>query len=155
MSDPTSVAKQLSKLPKAAPFEDYLRIARSAVEVANYSRGAEDGFRVLVESVGALVGTGAYRYFTATPDLLAAAVGALSAQMPMSSRDFFMALRDEWGFVINQETAAETTLATQIDGAGLERNAREAERVMGEAGLALSLSDRTTLVGERAARSVE
>lgn len=148
-----SVGSQLARLPRSAPDEEYLRLARAATEVANYSRGSEDGFRVLLESVGLLVGTGSYRYLTASPDLLAALVGALSAKMPMSSREFFAAVREEWGFVINQESAAGTTLSTQLDGAFLERNARRAERVMSDAGLALGLSDRTTMVGERASRA--
>jgi hypothetical protein len=151
--DPDSVSRQLSRLATGCRDEDYERIARVAVEAANYSRGAEDGFRVLLESVGAVGGTGAYRYFTAGTDLLAALVGALSAEMPMSSRDFFSAVRREWGFVINQESAADTALATQLDGARLERNARRAEKLMSDAGLAIGLSDRTTMVGERAARS--
>ena len=75
------------------------------------------------------------------------------AQMPMPSRDFFAAVRREWGLVINQESAADTSLATQLDGAGLERNARRAEKLMSDAGLALGLSDRTTMVGERVGRS--
>ncbi len=71
--------------------------------------------------------------------------------MPVSSRDFFSAIRREWGFVTNQESAAGTSLAIQLDGAGLERNARRAEVLMSDAGLAVGLSDRTTMVGERAA----
>jgi hypothetical protein len=146
-----SVSRQLSALRHPAPEEDYLRLARTAVENANYGR-AEDGFRVLLESVGLFAGGSRYRYLTATPDLLAALVGALSREMPMPSRDFFAAARREWGFVVNQETAADTSLGGQLDGAGLERNARRAERLMGDAGLALALSDRTTMVGERAER---
>jgi len=145
-----SISTQLSKLRRPAAGEDYLRLARSSVESANYGR-AEDGFRVLLESVGLLAGT-RYRYLTAAPDLLAALVGALSATMPIPSRDFFAAVRQEWGFVVNQESAADTALGTQLDGAGLERNARRAEKLMSDAGLALGLSDRTTMVGERAAR---
>ena len=149
-ADDDSVSSQLGSLRRPADAEDYLRLARTAVETANYGR-AEDGFRVLLESVGLLAGT-RYRYLTATPDLLAALVGALSAQMPMPSRDFFAAVRQEWGFVINQESAADTALSSQLDGAGLERNARRAEKLMSDAGLALGLSDRTTMVGERTAR---
>lgn len=151
VGDENSIANQLSRLPKNATRDDYLRIARAAVEIASYSRAAEDGFRVLLESVGSLVGTGQYRFLTAGPDLLAAMVGALSASMPVSSRDFFSAIRREWGFVTNQESAAGTSLANQLDGAGLERNARRAEVLMSDAGLAVGLSDRTTMVGERAA----
>jgi hypothetical protein len=71
----------------------------------------------------------------------------------MPSRDFFATVRREWGLVINQESAADTALAVQLDGAGLERNARRAEKLMSDAGLALGLSDRTTMVGERVGRS--
>lgn len=152
-ADEASISSQLKRLAPTATTEDYLRIARATIETADYSRGAEDGFRVLLESVGALVGTGSYRYLTAGPELLAAFVGALSAQMPMPSRDFFGAVRREWGLVINQESAADTSLATQLDGAGLERNARRAEKLMSDAGLALGLSDRTTVVGERVGRT--
>jgi hypothetical protein len=148
-----SITKQLQNLDRRAAAEDYLRVARATIETADYGRGAEDGFRVLLESVGALVGTGSYRYLTAGPDLLAALVGALSAQMPMSSRDFFATVRREWGLVINQESAVDTAVAEQLDGAGLERNARRAEKLMSDAGLALGLSDRTTMVGERASRT--
>ncbi|WP_232423251.1 hypothetical protein [Mycobacterium sp. 155] len=151
-SDPSSVSSQLASLADGSGDDEYLRLARLAVETANYSRSSEDGFRVLLESVGMLVGTGSYRYLTASPDLLAAMVGALSAQMPMSSRDFIAALRREWGVVINQESAAETALANQLDGAALAQNARRAERLMSDAGLAVGLSDRTTMVGEQASR---
>lgn len=150
-SDDTSVSTQLAKLRHPADPEDYLRLARASVEIANYGR-AEDGFRVLLESVGLLAGT-RYRYLTATPDLLAALVGAMSARMPMASRDFFSALKHEWGIVINQESSAGTALGSLLDGAGLERNARRAEKLMSDGGLAVGLSDRTTMVGERAARS--
>lgn len=151
-NSPDSVASQLRLLPWDAPRGEFDRLARAAVEKANYSR-AQDGFRVLIQSVGLLGGASRYQYLTGTPDLLAAMVGALSARMPMSSHEFFTACRDEWGFVINQESAAGTSLAGQVDGAGLERNARRAERLLSEAGLAVGLSDRTTVVGERAARS--
>lgn len=149
----TSITKQLQSLDRYATAEDYLRVARATIETADYGRSAEDGFRVLLESVGALVGTGSYRYLTAGPDLLATLVGALSTQMPMPSRDFFASLRREWGLVVNQESAVGTALAVQLDGASLERNARRAEKLMSDAGLALGLSDRTTMVGERASRS--
>jgi hypothetical protein len=148
-----SVSNLLRRLPAGADVEDYLHLARLAVETSNYSRGSEDGFRVLLESVGMLVGTGSYRYLTASPDLLAAMVGALSSRMPMSSRDFIAYAREEWNMVINQESAADTALATQLDGARLAQNARAAERLMSEAGLAVGLSDRTTMVGERAKRN--
>jgi hypothetical protein len=100
-----------------------------------------------------LAGTGSYRYLTAPPDILSAFVGALSADMPMSSDVFFRTVFEEWGIAIAQEAAAATSAADQLDGASLERNGRRAEQLMDEAGLALSLSDRTTIVGERARRS--
>lgn len=150
--DETSISSQLKNLGPGASSDDYRRIARATVGTADYGRGAEDGFRVLLESAGALAGTGSYRYVSAGPDLFAALVGALSAEMPMPSRDFFRAVRREWGLVVNQEAAAATALAELLDGAALERNARRAEKLMSDAGLALGLSDRTTVVGERAAR---
>ncbi|OMC19068.1 hypothetical protein [Mycobacterium sp. SP-6446] len=150
--DEASITKQLKKLPPGAGDDDYERIARAAISTADYGRGSDDGFRVLLESAGALVGTGSYRYLTAGPDLLAALVGSFSADMPMPSRDFFAAVRSEWDLVLNQESAAETALADLLDGAALERNARRAEKLMSDAGLALGLSDRTTVVGERTAR---
>lgn len=146
-----SVTSQLERLRHPADGDHYLRLSRAVVETANGYGRAADGFRVLLESVGLLAGGTRYRYLTATPDLLAALVGALSARMPSSSRDFFSTARQEWGVVVNQEGAAGTSLAGQLDGAGLQRNGRRAERLMAEAGLALSLSDRTTVVGERAA----
>jgi hypothetical protein len=149
--DADTISSRLAALPRDSPDEEYLKLARRAVESANYSR-AEDGFRVLLQSVGLLGGT-RYPFLTASTDLLAALVGALSAEMPLASYDFFAAVRREWGIVINQEAAAGTIVSGQVDGAGLERNARRAEQLMSQAGLALSLSDRTTFVGERAART--
>lgn len=148
-----SVACQLRALSPDATADDYERVARAAAEASDYDRGAGNSYRVLLESLGMLVGTGVYRYLTAGPDLLGALVGALSAQMPMSSREFFAAIRSEWGLVVNQEAASATALATMLDGAALERNARKAEKLMSDAGLAVGLSDRTTMVGERAGRS--
>lgn len=146
------VVAELRQLPANAPFDEYVRVARSAAEQATYGRAGE-GFRVLLESIGMLAGTGSYRYLTATPDILSAFVGSLSARMPMSSDEFFRAVFDEWRIVIAQEAAAGTSVADQLDGASLERNGRRAEQLMSEAGLALSLSDRTTIVGERARRN--
>ena len=48
--------------------------------------------------------------------------------------------------------ASATDLKNQLDGAELGRNARRVEEVLVDAGLAVSLSDRTTIVGERARR---
>ena len=63
------------------------------------------------------------------------------------------AARQEWGIVIDQESAADTGLGAQLDGAGLALNARRAEKLLSEAGLAIGLSDRTTMVGERSVRT--
>jgi hypothetical protein len=150
--DNESVASELRRLPQGAPDSEFTRLARVAAEIStSYGRGSEDGFRVLLESVGMVSGS-RYRYLTAGTDLLAAMVGALSAQMPMSSREFMNAVRNEWGLVINLESVADTSLHDQLDGAALARNVRHAERLMGDAGLAVGLSDRTTVVGERADR---
>jgi hypothetical protein len=145
------VISELRHLSATVPFDEYIRLARTAAEQATYGRAGE-GFRVLLESIGMLAGTGAYRYLTAPPDILSAFVGALSARMPMSSDEFFRAVFEEWRIVIAQEAAAVTSASDQLDGASLERNGRRAEQLMDEAGLALSLSDRTTIVGERARR---
>lgn len=131
--------------------EDFRDLARQAFDCANYDR-AGDGFRVLLESIGLLQGTGQWRYFGATPELLAAMVGALSEQMPMSSRDFFRAIHSEWGIVVSPETAQGTPLLDALDGADLARNARRLEAMLAESGLAVAMSDSTTVVGERSRR---
>jgi predicted ABC-type transport system involved in lysophospholipase L1 biosynthesis ATPase subunit len=79
-------------------------------------------------------------------------VGALSACMPMTSSEFWALVFQEWGLVVAADALGNTDLRGQLDGADLERNARRAEQLMVDAGLALALSDRTTLVGERARR---
>lgn len=142
------VAERLALADRADQFD---ALAREAFEDANYDRPG-DGFRVLLESAGLLTGTGAYRYLSATPDLLSAMVGALSACMPMTSSEFWALVFQEWGLVVAADALGNTDLRGQLDGADLERNARRAEQIMVDAGLALALSDRTTLVGERARR---
>lgn len=141
------VAERLSKAPAA----DAQRMAREATEGANYDRTG-DGFRVLLESVGMLAGTGQYRFLTAGPDLLSAIVGALSARMPMTSDEFWAEAFREWRVVVGAEQLQETNLDEHLDGADLVRNAGRAEAVLVDAGLAVALSDRTTIVGERARR---
>jgi hypothetical protein len=140
------VARKLRSAKTPAQFES---LAREAFERATYDRSVA-GFRVLLESVGMLSGTGQYRYLTATPDLLSAMVGALSADMPMEADDFFQRASSEWAVVISR--SRETDLRQTLDGSELARNGRRAERIMVDSGLALGLSDRTTLVGERTAR---
>jgi hypothetical protein len=130
---------------------DFRALAQLAFENANYDRSGE-GFRVLLESIGMSAGGTRYRYLSATPDLLSALVGALSADMPMTSQDFFSRVGDEWGLVISPEAAMGTVLRNELDGADLATNARRFEKLMIEAGLASGVSDRTVLVGERAGR---
>lgn len=149
-SDLDELANQLDS---AEGIHAYETIARSAFEQANYSRSV-DGIRVLIESIGMLQGTGQYRYLSATPTLLSAMVGALSSRMPMSSQDFFQAVFDEWNIVISPETAKMTSLLRNLDGSELSRNARRAEAFLVDSGLAVALSDSTTIVGERAGRRI-
>jgi hypothetical protein len=143
----------IDELKDASSTDEFQRLALRATETADYGRAGE-GFRVLIEAIGMLAGTGQYRFLTATPDLLAALVGALSDEMPMSSTDFFARLYEEWGLVIGQDAASATTLSGAVDGAELERNARRCEQILADAGLALGLSDRTVMVGERAMQAV-
>lgn len=132
-------------------LHDFRKLAQLAFENANYRRAA-DGFRVLLETIGMSAGGTRYRYLSATPDLLAACVGALSSEMPMTSEDFFGRLSEEWDLVVSPSAATGTTLANNLDGDELAINLRRFERLMIESGLASGLSDRTVLVGERAAR---
>ena len=145
------LADQIAQLEDGARGEDLDRVAREIVAVADYSRPV-GGFQGLLQTAGLLAGTGQYRYLGPGPDLLATLVGALSARMPMSSDDFFAAMFAEWNLVVGQQAAAQTALGEDVDGAELERNARRAEQQLADSGLALALSDRTTVVGERARR---
>ena len=137
--------------PYEKGLRDFRKLAQLAFENANYHRAA-DGFRVLLETIGMSAGGTRYRYLSATPDLLAALVGALSSEMPMTSDDFLDRVRDEWGLVASPSAAAGTTLMNDLDGDDLTINLRRFERLMIESGLASGLSDRTVLVGERSAR---
>jgi hypothetical protein len=143
-----AVVEPLRRMGRRA---DFRALAQLAFENANYDRSGE-GFRVLLESIGMSAGGTRYRYLSATPDLLSALVGALSAEMPMTSGDFFSRLGEEWGLVISPEAAMGTVLRNELDGADLAVNARRFEKLMIDAGLASGLSDRTVLVGERAGR---
>jgi hypothetical protein len=146
------LADQIRQLEQGAAAAELERIAREVVAIADYGRPV-GGFQGLLQTAGLLAGTGQYRYIAPNPELLAALVGALSARMPMSSDDLFDAMFSEWGLVVGQRAAARTTLGDEIDGAELERNARRAEQQLADSGLAVALSDRTTVVGERARRS--
>jgi len=133
---------------------DFVGLAQKAFENANYDRSGT-GFRVLLESIGMSAGGTRFRFLSASPDLLASLVGALSAEMPMPSAEFFRRAAEEWGLVMSPEGAAGTAFAAELDGAELALNARRFERLMIEAGLASGLSDRTVLVGEQAGRRAE
>lgn len=137
--------------PLRAGGGDFRHLAQLAFENANYDRSGE-GFRVLIESIGMSAGGTRFRYLSATPDLLTSLVGALSAEMPMTSADFFTRIGEEWGLVVSPEAAIGTVFAADLDGAELSVNARRFEKLLVEAGLAEGISDRTVLVGERAGR---
>ncbi|WP_376964141.1 hypothetical protein ABNQ39_26690 [Azospirillum sp. A26] len=139
------------KLRQTSGPAEFEAIARTVFERANYDRAGE-GVRVLLESIGLLHGTGAFRYFSATPELLAAMVGALSSRMPLSSRDFFSALYKEWNVVVSPEAGQKTSLLSTLDGSELARNARRAEALLVDAGVGIALSDSTTMIGERVRR---
>ncbi|MCQ3813901.1 MAG: hypothetical protein KTU85_05715 [Acidimicrobiia bacterium] len=137
--------------PYESGIRDFRKLAQLTFENANYHR-AIDGFRVLLETIGMSAGGTRYRYMSATPDLLAAWVGALSREMPMTSDEFFRRVRLEWNIIVSPSAAAGTALADDLDGDELTLNLRRFERLLIECGLASGLSDRTVLVGERAAR---
>lgn len=141
----------IQPLTAAGSAADFRALAQLAFENANYDRAGE-GFRVLLESIGMSAGGTRYRYVSATPDLLAALVGALSREMPMTSSDFFRRVAEEWHLVGSPEAAIGTSLRDELDGAELALNFRRFEKLLIDAGLAVGLSDRTVLVGERAAR---
>jgi hypothetical protein len=143
-----TVVQPLSDAGRSA---DFRALAQLAFENANYDRAGE-GFRVLLESIGMSAGGTRYRYVSATPDLLAALVGALSSEMPMTSSQFFRRVAEEWRLVGSPEGATGTSLRDELDGAELALNFRRFEKLLIDAGLAAGLSDRTVLVGERAAR---
>lgn len=139
----------IEPLAAAGRDADFRALGQLAFENANYDRAGE-GFRVLLESIGMSAGGTRYRYMSATPDLLAALVGALSKEMPMTSSDFFRRVADEWHLVASPEAALGTSLRDELDGAELALNFRRFEKLLIDAGLAVGLSDRTVLVGERA-----
>ena len=88
------------------------------------------------KTIGMTAGGTRYRYLSATPDLLAACVGALSSEMPMTSDDFFRRLREEWDIVVSPSAATGTTLSDNLDGDELAINLRRFERLLIESGLA-------------------
>jgi hypothetical protein len=140
-----------SALSKADGGPDFAREAERAYELASgggYGRST-DAFRVLLESVDLLVGTGQYRYLRIGPELLGSMVGALSPSLPATADRFLALVFDEWNVVIGETEAVGTDLGEQAEGSELRRNARFLEELMVNAGLALALSDQTCMVGQR------
>ena len=147
-----ALREEIDALGSTVDVSEIPAIARRVFAKADYDRPM-NGYRVLLESAEVLQGTGQYRFLSASPDLMAAFVGALAEHMPMTSRDFFERVFAEWHIVISPEAAAHTNLPNKVDGAELARNARRAERLLVNAGLAEQLSDSTTIVGEYVRRS--
>lgn len=114
----------------------------------DYSRAA-DGVRVLVESLELVAGPPAYRYLRPRPPLLAALVGALWDEMPMSLPDFTRRVYEEWSLLVSEHDASATDAGDYLEGADLVFNERGLEALLTEAGLALALSDQTCLVGHQ------
>jgi hypothetical protein len=134
---------------------NFAREAERAYELASgggYGRPS-DAFRVLLESVDLLVGTGQYRYLRIGPELLASMVGALAPSLPAPAGHFLGSVFKEWNIVVGEAEAVGTDLGEQVEGAELRRNARFLEDLMVSAGLALSLSDQTCMVGQRRAEA--
>jgi hypothetical protein len=107
-----------------------------------------DAFRVLLESIALLTGTGRYRWLSAQPELLGAMISA-TGRDAMEAPEFLSAVRDEWNLVIGEAEAVGTDLEDALDGGVLNRNARHLERLLVASGLAQALSDQTCMVGQR------
>jgi hypothetical protein len=135
--------------------EDFMKLAERAFEEASgggYGRPG-DAFRVLLESVDLLVGTGQYRYLRVGPELLGSMVGALSDSLPAPAEDFLELVFREWSIVIGEAEAVGTDVGGQVEGGELRRNSRFLEDLLVNAGLALALSDQTFIVGMRRAEA--
>lgn len=144
-----------ASLNKANGSPDFAREAERAYELASgggYGRPS-DAFRVLLESVDLLVGTGQYRYLRMGPELLASMVGAVAPSLPAAADAFLARVFAEWDIVVGEAEAVGTDLGDQVEGVELRRNARFLEELLVDAGLALSLSDQTCMVGQRRAEA--
>jgi hypothetical protein len=139
------IAARFAAASEPAEFQDLAGLVYEESRGSGYGRPV-DAFRVLLESVGLLHGTGQYRYLRAGPDLLAALVGAVGG-MPMPTADFLGAIWGEWGFLVGDREMTQTTLVDSLDGSLLARNSRILERVLSSSGLAIALSDQTCMVG--------
>jgi hypothetical protein len=133
--------------------EDTVSFAMLAGRVYEEAKGGGygrpvDAFRVLLESIALLTGTGAYRWLRAQPELLGAMISA-TGRSPMDAAEFLAALREEWSLVVGEAEAVDTDLEDALDGGVLNRNARHLERLLVASGLAQALSDQTCMVGQR------
>jgi hypothetical protein len=138
------------RLAEASGPDEFVALAGLAFEGsrgAGYNRPV-DAFRVLLESIELLTGTGQYRYLRADPDLLAALVGAVGGT-PLPADQFLRRLWEEWRLVVGEAEMVGTTLVDALDGSLLARNARRLEHLLVDAGLAIALSDQTCMVGQR------
>ncbi len=133
------------------PYEggerDFQTLATNLYKSSSYHR-AIDGYRVLLRGIGCYAGGDRYRYQTFRPELFRALIGALSADMPMESGDFFARLREEWGFVASDKAAEGTLFEQAVPSGALANNKSRFEEMLVSSGLASSESDTTVLVGE-------
>ncbi|HEV2857954.1 MAG TPA: serine/threonine-protein kinase [Solirubrobacterales bacterium] len=139
------IADRFEQALDTADFQELAGLVFEESRGSGYGRPV-DAFRVLMESVGLLHGTGQYRYLRPGPDLLAALIGAVGG-MPMPTADFLEAVWQEWGFVVGDREMTSTVLVDSLDGSLLARNARILERTLASSGLAVALSDQTCMVG--------
>jgi serine/threonine protein kinase len=139
------IASRFATASEPTEFQELAGLVFEESRGSGYGRPV-DAFRVLLESVGLLHGTGQYRYLRAGPDLLGALVGAVGG-MPMPTADFLKAVWKEWSFLVGDHEMTETTLIDSLDGSLLARNSRILERVLSSSGLAIALSDQTCMVG--------
>lgn len=142
-----AIAEQLADADEPDEFTRLAGLAFEESRGAGYSRPV-DAFRVLLESVDLLIGTGQYRFLRAEPELLEALAGAVGGT-PMPTGDFLARLWEEWRIVVGEGEIAGTALGETLDGSLLARNARFMEQLMVDAGLAVALSDQTCMVGQR------
>lgn len=139
------VAARFHGASEPAEFQELAGLAFEESRGSGYGRPV-DAFRVLLESVGLLHGTGQYRYLRAGPDLLAALIGAVGGEQ-MPTAEFLEKIWREWSFVVGDREMTRTTLVDSLDGSLLARNTRILERVLSSSGLAVALSDQTCMVG--------
>jgi hypothetical protein len=141
------IAATFARASDPAEFQELAGLAFEESRGSGYGRPV-DAFRVLLESVGLLHGTGQYRYLRASPDLLAALIGAVGG-MPMPTSDFLGAIWNEWSFLVGDREMTRTTLVDSLDGSLLARNSRILEGVLSSSGMAVALSDQTCMVGRQ------